>query len=145
MTPGPQTMKKPRSPYDKVSGTYYFARMLDKMRLNAARSLHEDYLADLGRGFDGRLCQYLRVAYPDLLQQVLAGKTDDEAWAWSLEHGRQLSEEDVVVWNGFVSTRGWKDAASMALEDHKLQSGLLHRDDLLTYFEYYEVDEGRRP
>jgi Domain of unknown function (DUF5069) len=139
------TMKKPRSPYDKVSGAYYFARMLDKMRLNAAGSLHGDYHGNLGRGFDGRLCRFLRVGYPELVQQVLAGKSDDEAWAWCLEHGRQLSEEDVVVWNGFVSTRGWRDAASSALEDYKRQSGLSHRDDLLTYFEYYEVDEGRRP
>lgn len=138
-------MKKPRSPYDKVSGAFYFARMLDKMRLKAAGSLHEDYHGNLGRGFDGRLCQYLRVSYPDLLQQVRGGKSDDEAWAWCLEHGRPLSEEDVVVWNGFSSTRGWRDGASKSLEDYKRQSGLSHRDDLLTYFEYYEVDEGRRP
>jgi hypothetical protein len=138
-------MNKPRSPYDQVSGAYYFARMLDKMRLSAGGLLHGDYHANLGRGFDGRMCKFLRVGYQDLVQRVLSGKSDEEAWAWCLQEGRPLSEEDIVVWNGFVSTRGWRDAASKALEDYKRQSGLAHRGDLLTYFEYYEVDEGRRP
>ena len=44
--------------------------------------------------------------------------------------------------------RGWRvedDGSTQALESYKAASGLAHRTDLLTFFEYYEVDEGRKP
>ena len=43
--------------------------------------------------------------------------------------------------------RGWHDEAdgtTQELEHYKAQSGLSARTDLLTLFDYYEVDEGRR-
>ncbi len=41
--------------------------------------------------------------------------------------------------------RGWRDEASENLEKYKALSGLAHRADLVTFFDYYEVDEGRAP
>jgi hypothetical protein len=40
---------------------------------------------------------------------------------------------------------GWRDDDDGELERYKAASGLADRKDILTFFDYYEVDEGRRP
>ena len=47
----------------------------------------------------------------------------------------------------FMLKRGWRDeddGSTQELQGYKEGSGLSGRDDLLTFFDYYEVDEGRR-
>ncbi len=137
----------PRSAYDQVGGLVYFARMLDKIRLHAAGKLPSDYHANLSIGFDGRCCRFLRVEYADLRKRVLQGGSDEEILQWCFKTGRQPNEEELLVWNSFLRKRGWRDeedGTTEELERYKAQSGLAHRTDLLTLFDYYEVDEGRR-
>lgn len=135
----------PRSAYDLTNGLVYFARMCDKIRLRAAGELPEAYHAFLGAGFDGRICGYLRVDYAALREKVLSGASDEEALVWCQETGRRLEEIDVLVWNGFACKRGWRDpeGATELLEQHKAASGLGDRADIVTYYDFYEVDEGR--
>jgi len=135
----------PISPRITVGGLLYFARMLDKMRKHAARELRDDFIANLGQGMDARLCRFLRVDYNALRTHVLSGASDDEALAWCQTNGRTLNEEDVAVWNGFVSKRGWNDEVSTILEQHKAAVGLGARGDIRTFFEFFDVDEGRSP
>ena len=140
----------PRSAFDRVGGVVYFARMLDKIRLLAAGRLRVDYHANLGGGFDGRCCRFLGVAYEDLCGCVLAGDaaTDEEVFAWCGERGTRPGDEQILVWNKFMLKRGWRDeddGSTPELEAYKAGSGLAHRTDLVTFFDYYEVDEGRRP
>ena len=121
--------------------------MLDKIRLHAAGRLRADYHENLGGGFDGRCCRLLGVAYPDLCQRTLGGGTDDEILAWCQARGTRLSDEQTLVWNKFMLKRGWRDeddGSTQELAAYKAASGLAHRADLLTFFDYYEVDEGRR-
>ncbi len=137
----------PRSAYDRVGGIVYFARMLDKIRLQAAGTLPGDYQENLGRGFDGRCTRFLGVTYAALRERVLLGGTDEAILEWCFARGRQPSEEEILVWNSFMRKRGWRDeedGSTQELNDYKGQSGLSHRADLLTFFDYYEVDEGRR-
>ena len=150
MTPCvPDRMKSyPRSAYDKVGGIVYFARMLDKIRLHAAGKLPPDYHANLSKGFDGRCCRFLKVDYAALRERVLQGGSDPEILEWCLATGRRPDEEQILVWNSFLRKRGWRDeqdGSTEELEHYKAQSGLSHRTDLLTFFDYYEVDEGRKP
>lgn len=137
--------KRPVSAYIQVGGMYFFARTLDKIRLHARDELHEDHHEFIGKGFDGRLCRFLRIAYEALQARVLAGGTDEEIFAWCRQNGRGLDDLDVLVWNGFAAKRGWRDEATPSLEKNKAGSGLVHRTDLVTFFDYYEVDEGRAP
>jgi gluconokinase len=144
-TPSPSPF--PRSAYDQVGGIVYFARMLDKIRRHAAGKLPPDYHANLGRGFDGRCIRFLQVDYAALRERVLQGGNDDEILAWCFGKGRRPSEEDILVWNSFMRKRGWHDEAdgtTAELDNYKAQSGLAHRADLMTFFDYYEVDEGRK-
>lgn len=137
----------PRSAYDQISGLVYFPRMLDKIRLHAAGKLGADYHPNLGQGFDGRCCRFLHVEYPALRDRVLQGGTDEEILEWCFRQGRRPTEEEIFIWSSFLRKRGWRDEADGAtkeLEDYKAGSGLSHRKDLVTFFDYYEVDEGRR-
>jgi len=135
----------PISAFTKTGGMLYFARMVGKIRLHARGELREDFHENLGKGFDGRCCKFQRIGYEALKARVLQGGTDDEIFAWCQEHGRALSEEDILIWNGFAQKRGWRDDGTAMFEKYKAGSGLAHRTDLLTYFDYYEVDEGRAP
>ena len=135
----------PLSPYQETLGLIYFARMLDKIRLHAKQELREDFQANLGKGFDGRCTHFLRIAYPDLVRRTLEGGTDEEILRWCFQHGREPSEGDIFVWNGFLRKVGWNDPMTETLARRKRESGLEGRDDIQTMLDYFEVDEGRRP
>ena len=137
--------QRPLSPYVQVGGLYFFARSLDKIRLHARGALHPEHHGLLGKGFDGRLCTYLRIDYAALQARTLAGGTDEEILAWTQAQGRTLNDVDILAWNAFTSKRGWRDEATPMLEKQKAESGLADRTDLVTFFEFWEVDEGRKP
>ena len=134
-----------RSPYEKTGGIFYFARMLDKIRLHAADTLPEDYLSNLGGGFDERCIAFLRVEYPALVERVKQGGSDGEILEWAFTHGRKPSEEEIEVWNEFMRKRGLKDGGSERLQQRKAESGFPERDDIQTFFDYIDMDEGRDP
>ncbi len=139
------TLKRPITAYAKLGGFVFLPRTLDKIRLHARGELHPDHHEFIGKAFDGRLCHFLGIDYEALKRRTLGGGTDEEILAWILENGRKLTEVDALIWNGFATKRGWRDDATAGLEKNKAGDGLAHRGDLLTYFDYYEVDEGRAP
>lgn len=137
--------ERPISAFNQLGGLYFLPRTLDKIRKHARGALHEEHHEFLGKGFDGRLCHFLGISYEALKARVLRGGTDDEIWEWCRQNGRAITDVDVLIWNGFAAKRGWRDDATPGLEKNKAGSGLAHRTDLVTYFDYYEVDEGRAP
>ena len=136
---------RPVSGYVQIGGVYFFARLLDKIRKHASGELHERHVPFLGKGFDARLCQFMRITYDALKARVLAGGTDEEIFAWCQKNGRGLDDSDILIWNQFVSKRGWRDDTSGALETDKVKAGLADRADIVTFFDFYDVDEGRAP
>lgn len=132
-----------RSPHDKVGTLVYFGRMVDKIRLHAAGKLPPDYVPNLGEAFDKSCVQLLGVDYSKLVERVNAGGTDEEVLAWCFENGRELSDQDQYVWNEFMRKRGWNDSGSQRLGERKAESGFASRDDIQTFFDYIDADEGR--
>ena len=55
------------------------------------------------------------------------------------------SAEQIEIWNGFMHKRGWRDAATEGLIRNREESGLGHREDLVTFFDLMDVEEGRAP
>ena len=137
--------QRPISAFLKLGGLLFLPRTLENIRQHARGELHAEHHEFLGKGFDGRLCHFLGIGYEALKARVLAGGTDEEILAWIQQHGRKLADADLLIWNGFAPKRGWRDDATPTLEKQKAESGLAHRTDLLTFFDYYEVDEGRAP
>lgn len=145
--PFPTIIPGLRSPYKQVGGIVYFGRMLDKIRLNAEGELPEDWAAMLGSGhaasFDSRCCSFLHIDYNDLVAETLKGGTDGEILEWAFAKGRKPSAEEIEVWNGFMTKRGWRDAASPRVKDRLKEIGL-EPDTVSTMFDFIELDEGKR-
>src|SRR5687768_4183051 len=136
----------PRSAYDQTQGLVYFPRMCDKIRLHADGELLEAYHGYLGKGFDGRICAFLRVDYADVKARILGGASDEEVFAWCLGEGRGLHAIDYLVWNGFACKRGWRDedGGTEFFEKAKADGGFGDCAELMTMFDFYEYDEGRK-
>ena len=135
----------PRSVRDETAGMMYFPRLLDKIRLHDAGELRADLHANLGLGADSWCTGFLRVSYTDLRERTLEGGADEEILAWCFKKGRALDKTDLFIWNQCIQKLGWRDKATPHLEKCKAESGLAHRDDLVTMPDYFDVDEGRRP
>lgn len=134
----------PRSAADQVGGLFYFARMLDKIRLHASGALPADYHANLGKGADKWCTGFLHIEYEALRQRVLEGGSDEEILEWCYTHGHRLNDVDLMIWNAFLAKLGWNDFASKRLAEVKKESGLAARDDIQTMAQYFDVDEGRK-
>lgn len=133
----------PRSPYDEIDGLLYFPRLCDKVRLMAAGTLREDFHANLGRGMDLWTCQFLGVDYEPLAELVRGGASDAEALAWARENGTSRPDYEFAWWKAFMTTRGFRDDLAERLVQRKAESGFAHRDEIRTFMDYIEADEGR--
>ena len=130
--------------YEKTQGMFYFARMCSKIRLHAAARLPGEYDDMLGNGFDGRTCRYLEVSYADVKQQVLAGRSDDEVLEWCQQNGRRLNAEQLLIYNSFMSKRGWHDDETDEFIPAMIKEyGLPDNGTVITDFDLIEMDEGR--
>ena len=137
-----------RSPRDPVGGIFVFGRILDKIRLSAQGRLPAGYNVGVIAGkrtFDDRVCKLLDVEYDALAARTLQGGTDEEILEWCFQTGRKPDAEHVEIFNGFMSKRGWRDAASGGLVTQREQAGLGQREDLVTFFDLMDVEEGRLP
>lgn len=137
-----------RSPRDLVGGIAVFGRILDKIRLFAKEGelpagYHLGYMPG-NRTFDDRVCRFLSVDFQDLTARTLEGGTDEEILEWCCLNGSRPTTEQIEIWNGFMFKRGWNDAASKGLAANKEESGLAHRDDIVTFFDLMDVEEGRK-
>jgi gluconokinase len=136
-----------RSPRDMVGGIMVFGRIVDKIRLQARDGkLPDGYhlgFIEGKRTFDDRVCTLLGVSFEALTQRVLEGGTDEEILAWCLENGRAPDAEHIRLFNGFMTKRGWRDEASNGLIEQRAEAGLGHREDIVTFFDLMDAEEGR--
>jgi hypothetical protein len=143
--PYPTIIPGLRSPFDAVNGLVYFGRMLDKIRLNAAGKLPEGWQPMRGAvkgSFDWRCCEFLKIDYAALEAETLKGGSDESLLAWAYANGRQPTEQEIEVWNAFMTKRGWRDAGTQRLNERLEEIGL-PPGTVQTMFEFIEIDEGR--
>ena len=135
-----------RSPRDTVGGIMVFGRILDKIRLHAQGGLPAGYHLGVMEGkrtFDDRVCKLLGVTFDALAARVLQGGGDEEVLHWCFQNGRKPDPEHIEIFNGFMTKRGWRDAASATLVEQRREAGLGHREDLVTFFDLMDAEEGR--
>ena len=124
---------------EHVGGIVFFGRMLDKIRLHAQGKLPPDYKQ--GTGTDTRVCRFLGVDYDAIVKRTLEGGTDEEILEWCFERGRRRNEEDILMFNAFLTKRGWRDSFTEALEQTKRERGFQDRTDIQTFFDFHKADE----
>ena len=135
-----------RSPFEQVKGLVYFGRMLDKIRLYGTGKLPEGWQGARGTSmkgsFDARCCRFLGIDYAALEAETVKGGTDEELLEWAFKNGRRPSEEEIEIWNGFMTKRGWRDAGTQRLNERLAEIGL-PPGTVQTMFEFIDLDEGR--
>jgi len=116
------------------------------MRLAAAGKLPEGWQPMRGPTvngtFDERCCSFLHIDYAKLEAETLKGARDGELLAWAFANGRQPTEEEIEVWNAFMTKRGWRDAGTQRLNERLAEIGL-PPGTVQTMFEFIDLDEGR--
>ena len=132
-----------RGPREEVAGLVYFGRMVDKVRLERAGKLPEEYRANLGQAFDRACCEFLGVDYEKLRGRVGEGGTDEEILHWCEGEGRRRDAGERKIWSEYLSKRGWRDEMADRLLFRKKEAGWEKRDEIETFFDYIDADEGR--
>src|SRR5262249_16608366 len=92
-------------------------------------------------GTDARVCRFLHVEYQAVATRVLDGATDKEVLEWCLTNGRRPNDEEVLIFNAFLSKRGWRDNQTAELEQMKQERGFGDRGDVQTFFDFHKGDE----
>ena|SRR5207249_810248 len=140
-------METPCSDYRETKGLIYFARMLDKIRLNGAGRLAPGYFLGVEDPtfFDARCTRFLGVDYDKVAARTLQGGSDEEILDWCFEQGRKPGEEEILVWNAFIAKRGWRDESSAELHAAKKRLGWEDRADIQTWVDLHDAEEGRAP
>jgi gluconokinase len=138
-----------RSPRQTVGGIVVFGRILDKIRLQARDGRLPDgyHLGPIPgkRTFDDRVCRFLGVEYGDLARRTLQGGSDEEILEWCFATGRRPDAEQIEVWNAFMGKRGWRDEAAAGFVEQKAAAGLAGREDIETFFDLMDAEEGHAP
>ena len=137
------TPRFPKSGYEKTGGLVFFARMLDKIRLQADAQLPEGY--NLGGGLDKRMCRFLKLPYEIVVEQVRSQADDlavlEACFALS---GHRPSEDECDYFNAFMTKRGWRDENSEKMQASKEKRGWAMRDEIQTTFDLQDAEEGRK-
>jgi len=120
--------------------------MLSKIRLHAKGELPQEYVDFIGDKplvFDWRCVLFLGIEYPALVERTLAGGTDEEILEWAFQNGKRPTEQEIEVWNGFMTKRGWKDAASDRLRIRCEEAAFGPERGIETMFQFIDADEDR--
>jgi YbgC/YbaW family acyl-CoA thioester hydrolase len=135
------------SPYIPHAGTglLHLPRFIAKIRKHLAGKLPASYQRNFTKGFDGFLCLHLGVEPPAVIEAVRqndAAGGDDAALDARL---RALFPADVQAakWNRSLVQRGMSEMGRAALADAKQRMGIANRDDLISFADMIDFDEGR--
>ena len=133
----------PASPCQKTSGIVYFARLCSKIRLMQSETLHPDFHPNMGKAMDLWTCQFLHVEYDDLKKMVESGATDQDALDWCLKQGVPPNENELGWWTSYMRNTGFRDHLTEKLNFRKEEAGWQDRDDIQTFFNYLDAEDGR--
>ena len=132
----------PRSPYDKLGGYVHLPRLIDKARLHRKSLLNGYNYKTVG--FDKHLLAFLKLN-GNAFEDVANSLDDDGAILhWVEQNGARHSPEAIEQWNEAMISRHPDTAVKKARFLHFLkEAGGEGRNDIRTYFDLIEFDEGR--
>lgn len=132
------------SPYlpDARTGLLHLPRFVAKIRKDLKGELPPSYQRNYCRGFDRYLCLHLGIDPQQVIDAVREAGDDEEGL------GRRLAAifpEDLQVskWNRQLVQIGMSPMGQQALAEVKKTMSLENRDDLRSFADMIEVDEGR--
>ncbi len=134
----------PESPREEIGGLVYFCRMCDKIRLHTEGKLDPEYHPNLGKAMDSWVCQLLQIDYSEFVEQVKSGADDCVLLEWCFRHGYKPREEEISWWNCYMRNCGRPgEFLDERLVFRKKEAGWQDRDEIVTFFDFIDADEGR--
>ena len=130
------------SPYEAhPCGLLHLPRFLAKIRKHLAGELPKSYQRNFTKGFDGFLCLHLGVEPQDVIAIVRESFEED---AMESRLAELLPDDlQVQVWNRKLVQMGMSSMAKDKLQEVKADMGVADRDDLISFADVIELDEGR--
>ena len=122
----------------------HLPRFIAKIRKHLAGELPASYQKNFCRGFDRFLCLHLGLD-PKAVIEVVEAAGDDEALLE--EKLLELFPTDLKTgkWNRELVQKGMSEMGQAALQRAKTNMGAGHRDDILSFADIIDFDEGRIP
>jgi hypothetical protein len=130
------------SPYEAhPCGLLHLPRFLAKIRKYLAGELPKSYQRNFTKGFDGFLCLHLGIEPQEVIGIVRDGLSEKDIWL-RLE---EMLPNDLQAnkWNRKVVQMGMSSMAKEKLEEVKANMGAADREDLVSFADVIEYDEGR--
>lgn len=132
------------SPYvpHKGTGLLHLPRFIAKIRKHLKGELPASYQRNFCRGFDRFLCLHLGIDPAAVIEAVEAAGSDEALLEEKLSG---LLPEDLRVekWNRELVQKGMSPMGREALQQAKETMGAGERDDLLSFADIIDFDEGR--
>lgn len=127
-----------------MCGWMHLPRYLDKIRLHLAGKLPADYLPNLGKGFDGWWLEAAGLKHEDFVALVRNTIVDGQVADWVLKNVKRTAADQEAHRQRMLNYPQAGDARmTERLAQRKKESGLESRDDIQTFVDYIDADEGR--
>ncbi|MDR1498394.1 MAG: DUF5069 domain-containing protein [Puniceicoccales bacterium] len=132
------------SPYipHPATGLLHLPRFIAKIRKHLENTLPVSYQRNFTKGFDGFLCLHLGVEPNTIIAAVRESGSDTAALDKRLL-ALFPADTQTAKWNRELVQRGMSEMGRAALTDAKKRMGISHRDDLLSFADMIDFDEGR--
>ena len=135
----------PRSPRELMAGWAHLPRFIDKIRLHLAGKLDSQYRENFGTtGFDKLWLDAAGLTLEQFVGVVRETVCDGEVCDW-VSKNVVKSEVDKAQFREELFRRGTQsDEAKARLRLRKKESGFEQREDIQTFVDYIDADEGRK-
>ena len=134
----------PRSPRETMCGWMHLPRYIDKIRLHLAGKLSQDYLDNLGKGFDGAWLRAAGVSHDQFVEVVKGTFMDGQVADWVLKNVMKSEAERKAHAEAMLnSPKPGDEAAQARFKMRKEQAGLTQRHDLQCFVDFIDADEKR--
>ena len=130
------------SPYQPhPNGLLHLPRFIAKIRKHLAGELPKSYQRNFTKGFDGFLCLHLGI-YPEEVVTAVRDSRDVETFEARLQ---DMLPEDLKAheWNRKLVQMGMSEMGQEKLVEVKQDMGIDGREDLRSFADVIEYDEGR--
>jgi len=130
------------SPYiPHKCGLLHLPRFIAKIRKHLANALPQSYQRNFTKGFDGFLCLHLGIE-PQVIIDLVQKSSNDEVLDSELMKIFP-KELNAHIWNRKLVQMGMSEMGRESIKSTKAKMGLADRDDLLSFADMIEIDEGR--
>lgn len=130
------------SPYQPHRcGLMHLPRFIAKIRKSLGNGLPKSYQRNFTKGFDRFLCLHLGIE-PEQMVEIVEEKSSEDAFEEALG---SLLPQDLKVheWNRKVCQMGMSELGRMKLQEVKTDMGIGDREDLVSFADLIDYDEGR--